>query len=438
MKSIASAVLVAALVAAAPGAQAQEVGAPAGDAPRVFLDCSYFCDQNFIKTEINWVNWVRDQADAQVHILVTQQPTGGGGSQYAFNFIGLKERVGKADTLRYVSSTTDTPDQTREGMVRVLKAGLVPYTLNTSLATRLQIGMAAPASPTAGQSTPTTAPARDPWNFWVFSMGARANLDGEQSQSSTNFSGNLSANRTTEAFKIRIGVNGNRSQSEYTFPLSTTQDTTIKSERKNYNLSLLAVKSITDHWSAGLSSGANSGTFGNIELGVNAGPAVEWSFWPYKEAQRRSLAFRYSVGMRKSDYRERTIFNKMEETHANHSLTAELDLRQRWGSVSLSSSFNQYLHDRSKYNMGVFGSANVRLFKGFSVDFFGNYNKVRDQLSLAAGDLTQDEVLLRQQELETGYRYFTGFGLRYSFGSIFNNVVNPRFGDGGGGMMIMF
>src|SRR5688500_8385751 len=86
MKSIAAAVLVAALVAAAPVAQAQEVGAPAGDAPRVFLDCSYFCDQNFINTEINWVNWVRDQADAQVHILRTQQPTGGGGSQYAFNF----------------------------------------------------------------------------------------------------------------------------------------------------------------------------------------------------------------------------------------------------------------------------------------------------------------------------------------------------------------
>jgi hypothetical protein len=25
------------------------------------------------------------------------------------------------------------------------------------------------------------------------------------------------------------------------------------------------------------------------------------------------------------------------------------------------------------------------------------------------------------------------FGMTYSFGSIFNNVVNPRFGGGGGG-----
>jgi hypothetical protein len=43
-------------------------------------------------------------------------------------------------------------------------------------------------------------------------------------------------------------------------------------------------------------------------------------------------------------------------------------------------------------------------------------------------------VLTQQRQLQTGYRYFTNFGISYRFGSIFNNVVNPRFGpDGGGG-----
>ena len=45
---------------------------------------------------------------------------------------------------------------------------------------------------------------------------------------------------------------------------------------------------------------------------------------------------------------------------------------------------------------------------------------------------TTEEVLLRQRQLATGYQYFVNFGVSYSFGSILNNIVNPRFGGGGG------
>ncbi len=31
-----------------------------------------------------------------------------------------------------------------------------------------------------------------------------------------------------------------------------------------------------------------------------------------------------------------------------------------------------------------------------------------------------------------GYSYFFMFGLSYTFGSIYSNVVNPRFGSGSG------
>lgn len=44
-----------------------------------------------------------------------------------------------------------------------------------------------------------------------------------------------------------------------------------------------------------------------------------------------------------------------------------------------------------------------------------------------------EEILVRQRELATGYQYEVGFGVSYSFGSIFNNVVNPRFRNVGGG-----
>jgi len=40
--------------------------------------------------------------------------------------------------------------------------------------------------------------------------------------------------------------------------------------------------------------------------------------------------------------------------------------------------------------------------------------------------------------MATGYRYFATVGISYSFGSIFNNVVDPRIGSSGdGGTTIM-
>ena len=49
------------------------------DALRVFLDCAS-CDENYIRTEITFVNYVRDRTLADVHVLITTQATGGGGT----------------------------------------------------------------------------------------------------------------------------------------------------------------------------------------------------------------------------------------------------------------------------------------------------------------------------------------------------------------------
>jgi len=44
------------------------------------------------------------------------------------------------------------------------------------------------------------------------------------------------------------------------------------------------------------------------------------------------------------------------------------------------------------------------------------------------GSATEEEILLEQRQLATQYDYFLSLGLRYTFGSIYSNVVNPRFG----------
>ena len=56
---------------------------PAADAarPRVFVDCRS-CSDEFLRTEITFVSHVRDRHDADVHVLVTTQATGSGGTEH--------------------------------------------------------------------------------------------------------------------------------------------------------------------------------------------------------------------------------------------------------------------------------------------------------------------------------------------------------------------
>jgi hypothetical protein len=79
-----------------------------------------------------------------------------------------------------------------------------------------------------------------------------------------------------------------------------------------------------------------------------------------------------------------------------------------------------------------FNNVNARLFKGFSLSLFSSIGLVHDQLYLPKGAATDEEILLQRRQLETSYRYYAGVSLTYSFGSIFNNIVNPRF-DGASG-----
>ena len=81
-------------------------------APNVFLDCSRRdCDLDYIRTEITFVNYVRDPQSSDVHLLVTRQTTGSGGREYTLSFIGSGKYEGRDSSLKYYSKSTDTQDQ---------------------------------------------------------------------------------------------------------------------------------------------------------------------------------------------------------------------------------------------------------------------------------------------------------------------------------------
>src|SRR5215471_16918830 len=57
--------------------------------------------EDYIKTEITFVDYVRDRFEADVHVLITTQTTGSGGDEYTLFFLGQKSFRGKNDTLKY-------------------------------------------------------------------------------------------------------------------------------------------------------------------------------------------------------------------------------------------------------------------------------------------------------------------------------------------------
>ena len=119
----------------------------------------------------------------------------------------------------------------------------------------------------------------------------------------------------------------------------------------------------------------------------------------------------------------------MEEGLFGHQLSVAYEVRQPWGSVNASIQGFTYLPDLSKNNLQLRSDLYLRLFKGLSLRLGGRAQFIHDQLSLPKSDATPEEVLLRQRQLETQYSYHFEIGFSYTFGSIYNNVVNPRFGD---------
>jgi hypothetical protein len=390
------------------------------DALNVFMEAS-----DYIRKEIPYVNYVRDIKDAGVYIISTSQSTGSGGREYTFFLVGQKEYAGMSDTISFVTSPDETRDEIRIKEVRTLKMGLMRYVAKTPLSKYMNISFSEPLSETVSS---------DKWNSWVYRAQIYGYLTGEKSYKSTYLNGNVSASRVTEEWKIDL-----RARYNYNIDHFDIEGDIIESENNSTSFSSLIVKSISDHWSYGGSFYLGSSSYSNLDMSVSVMPGIECDLYPYSESTRRQLRLLYSLGYTFANYTDTTIYNKTQEGHFMQSLSAAYEVVQKWGSIDLNLNYSNYLYDWSKNNLSIYGGVDWRIAKGLSINFGVSASLIHDQLGLVKGGATTEEVLLRRKELETQFSYFTSFGLTFTFGSIYNNVVNPRFGNsGGGGMSISF
>ncbi|MBT8398537.1 MAG: hypothetical protein HKO65_15480 [Gemmatimonadetes bacterium] len=406
-------------------AQGEAPAAPSPQLLSVFLDCHLIisCDTDHFRREITFVNWVRQREDARLHLILTWTRSGAG-TEYQFDNIGLGDWAGEESHLTWTSSSVNTRDEIINGITRTMALGFVQYAQRLGLAEQLRVVFdPADAIQTARQVQNVRNPEDDPWDFWVFRINARADLNGQDKRKVRNLNGTFSANRVTETFKVELGFNGSLNETEN----QLSSGDWFTSDRKSWGATGVAVKSLTGHWSLGAQFGANSSSVANRRAGFRAAPALEWNLFPYSESTRQQLIFMYQVGASWVDWWEETIFEEDAEWVFDHRLRTDLNFRQPWGSGGTAFQIASLLDDFSKWEMSLEGTVNIRLFRGFSFNLGGNYRVIRNQIGLRRRNLTDEEILTARRQLATDSSYRLNFGITFDFGSVFNNVVNTRF-----------
>lgn len=384
------------------------------DAVKLFIDCVR-CDMNHIRREIPFVNYVRDVNDAEVYLMETMETTGSGGRQYSYFFTGLKKYQGLNDTLVYSSRPDDTNEHQRQGRTKMMQMGLMRYVARTPAYQEVKI---------ENNGFVEVEEVSDKWNHWVFEIETRPRFESQEIRKEISLDNSFTANKITSNWKIEFRLNQELNRTKYIF-----EDETQTVERTQMEFDNLVVKSISDHWSVGSRVNLLTSTFSNLEFNARILPSIEYNLFPYSESTHRQLRLLYGIGPSVFYYNDSTIYDQIQENLWTQQLQIAYQIQEKWGSINVSLEGSQYLHDFSKYRIELGGFINVRILKGLSLNIRGNVAQIKDQLALAKGDLSEADILLQLQELATAYSIDGGIGITYTFGSIFNNVVNPRFGN---------
>ncbi len=382
-------------------------------AVKVFLDCRN-CDMNYTREEIPYINYVRDVRESQIYINVTTQNAGSGGDQYTYTFAGQKEFAGLTDTLVYTTSPDQTSTEIRKKRTDLLKIGLMRYVARTPLFNEIEIGHNSDLK--AGEVV-------DKWRNWVFELQVNPRFDSEESYKRLNLSNSFTVSKITPDIKLEIDFDQSYNRQRF---IEGSFDTTYV--RNSESADVLFVKSLGEHWSAGLLWDIRTSSAANYDLNFDFMPAIEYDLFPYSEATHKQLRVLYSIGYQYANYTDTTIFGLMKENLFRHELRVAYQVQEKWGSVNISLNGSNYFHDWSKNRIELDGFVRIRLFRGLSLTVDGEVAYINNSLNLAKGDLTEAERLLRLKQQATKYQVGGGIGINYTFGSIYNNVVNPRFG----------
>ena len=388
---------------------------------KVFIECtrSWLCDFDYLRTELSMVDFVRDRFIADVHVQVNTQFNSSGSEQNTIVFKGQNSFLNQDDTLTYFSGSTLSDDEKRKKMLKSVTLGLIKYISHTEAANNIVITYNKPAN----TDSLNIKKQKDPWNYWIMSLGSSGSFDGDANYKSQSIYSYIYADRETDKTKTNIGLSYNYRRNEFVI----SDEETVVKENPQTNGYVNFITKINEHWGYGIFTSYLKSEYSNYDIKLSLIPKVEYDVFKYKDFNSQRLVISYGAGIQYNNYKDTTIFFKTEETLLMQNAAVISSFTKPWGSINVGAFYNSYLNDLSKFALSFSGSVNWNIFKGFKFGVGGSYDITRNLIQLSKEGATRDEVLLQQKQLNSQYSYFFGVGVSYQFGSKFNNYINPVF-----------
>jgi hypothetical protein len=385
-------------------------------APKVFLICDD-CDQQFLRNEITFLNFVRDRRLADIIILVRSINAGNGGTEYSLEFSGENNFSGLLFNHKYTTTPNLSDGEIREELKKTLKKGVLPFLLKTELAEKINYSI------DGLENANSSDKVKDSWNLWLFNLNGNIAGNGQSYSKQFYLNSSFNANRTSEKnlFETGFFYSGNYQKYQIT---DTSSVIGFVSNLGAYSYDAI---SVGKHLSVGYFGTYFSSTVQNLKNSTSFYPAIEYNIFPYSEATNRKLCFNYRFGLRYVDFYSPTYLDKMNDWFTLHSLVISYKQVEKWGALNCDIGSFHYFHPQKYYRINVSPGVSLNIAKGLNISLGGNFSIVNDQYFLRKDEVSSDAILLGQAQLKSDFSYFFYTGISYSFGSIYNNVVNVRF-----------
>ncbi|WP_297088119.1 hypothetical protein [uncultured Draconibacterium sp.] len=379
-------------------------------------------DFNYIRNNISFVDFINDAYSSDVHVIVTRKSTGSGGKHYYILFNSNTINSIDEFELNCITNFQDSRDDIRYKLTECLKSGLLVCSNEKQLFYTVNVNT---NGYIADSQNPVSTENHDYWNNWVFNIGLNGGFNAEERRKNYEYETFFEANRITEKWRIR---------NQYTFSREETsieknkdlETYTIHAYNQEHEMESRTVYSLSSHWSVGCFVEGQQNTYRNIEFNAAFQAAIEYNIYPWKMVDRHILTIGYYIGPSYYNYFEPTIFEKTSENLFSHSLKIELDKVEKWGEIEVNLEAGHYLSNPKYYALESGVELSFKVARGLFFEFGLEAEKINNQLYLPASDLSDEELLLDVRKLPTSFELSGDIGIRYQFGSIYNNVVNQR------------
>jgi hypothetical protein len=386
------------------------------DAPTVFLICDY-CDQNYYKNEITFLNFVRDRRLADIVILLRTINTGNGGTEFTLEFSGENSFKEITAVEKFNAIPNLSNGEIREGIRNAIKKGVLSFLLKSPLSSKINYSVE------GLENTLNADQVKDKWNLWLFSISGNLSGSGQAYSKQFNMNSNFSANRTSQKNRFESGFYQYGNFQNY----KVNDTTSISAFVNNIGAYSFNALSIGNHAAIGYYATYFASTVQNLKNSTSFYPSIEYNIFPYDEATKRRLTFNYRIGARYVDFFTPTYLDRLNEWYFLHSLVVSYRQVEKWGSLNCDIGSFQYFHKQKYYRVNISPNVSLNVAKGLNVNLGGSFSVVNDQYFLKKDEVSQEAILLGQAQLKSNFSYFFYSGISFNFGSIYNNVVNVRF-----------